>query len=178
MQSSKRMILALLFGMMSPLAALALSSDKQQPIRIEADSVVIDDTTGTAVYRGNVHYTQGSTHLDAEEVTVYSADRQKVDKVVSDGKPATFRQRPDKQKEDLRGQATHIEYYAADDRVVLDGDAHLWQGKNEFAGSRIEYDTAKETVKAIKSATDEGRVHVIIQPSQAPETPAASTPSP
>ena len=170
MRSGKWMMLALLLGV-APLSAWALATDKQQPIRIEADSVFIDDAKGTALYRGNVHYAQGSTHLEAEEVTVYSADRQKVDKVVAIGKPATFRQRPDNADDDMRGQAERIEYFADDQRVVLEGDAHLWQRKNEFAGSRIEYETAKETVKALKSGSDRGRVQVIIQPRQQSAAP-------
>lgn len=164
---------ALVLGMLMPLYAMALSSDKLQPIHIEADSVVIDDEQGTAVYQGNVHYSQGSTHLEAEKVTLYSKDRQKVDKVVATGNPATFRQRPDNQDQDMRGQAGHIEYYAASERVVLEEDAHLWQGKNEFSGSRIEYDTAKQMVKALTSGEESGRVQVIIQPRQPPPaTPA------
>jgi lipopolysaccharide export system protein LptA len=159
--------------MMMPLWAMALSSDKQQPIHIEADSVVIDDAHGTAIYRGNVRYSQGSTHLEAQEVTVYSTDRQKVDKVVADGDPAKFRQRPDNQDQDMRGQAGHIEYFAAAERVILEKDAHLWQGKNEFAGSRIEYDTAKQMVKALKSGDEAGRVQVIIQPRSQTPAPAA-----
>lgn len=161
-----------------PFAALALTSDRQQPIHIEADSVFIDDANGTAVYRGNVHFTQGSTHLEAQQATLYSADRQNVDKVVADGAPATFRQRPDNQEEDVRGQADHIEYYADDERVILVRNAHLWQGKNEFAGNRIEYDTDKETVKAQKADNDTTRVQVIIQPRQGtavPTPPAASS---
>jgi len=169
--------IALCLGMMMPLSVMALSSDKQQPIHIEADSVVIDDAHGTAIYRGNVHYSQGSTHLEAQEVTVYSTDRQKVDKVVADGDPATFRQRPDNQDQDMRGQAGHIEYFAAAERVILEKDAHLWRGKNEFAGSRIEYDTANQMVKALKSGDEAGRVQVIIQPrSQTPASPAPAAP--
>ena len=164
--------LTLVVGMLLPLCAMALSSDKQQPIHIEADSVVIDDAQGTAVYRGNVHYSQGSTHLEAEEVTVYSKDRQKVDKVVAVGNPAVFRQRPDNQDQDMRGQAGHIEYFAGAEQVILEKDAHLWQGKNEFAGSRIEYDTANQTVKALNSGDEEGRVQVIIQPRVPSATPA------
>ena len=180
MRSTKGVLSALLLWMSltAPLPVSALSSDKQQPIHIEADSVVIDDAQGTAVYRGNVRYTQGSTHLEAEKVTVYSTDRQKVNKVVADGKPATFRQRPDGQEQDIRGQAGHIEYFAADERVILVNDAHLWQGKNEFAGSRIEYDTAKETVKARKAEDDEGRVQVIIQPRQQADSPSPAAPAP
>ncbi len=168
--------MALCLGMMMPLCAMALSSDKQQPIHIEADSVVIDDAHGTAIYRGNVHYSQGSTHLDAQEVTVYSTDRQKVDKLVADGDPATFRQRPDNHDQDMRGQAGHIEYFAAAERVILEKDAHLWQGKNEFAGSRIEYDTANQMVKALNSGGDTGRVQVIIQPRSQTPAPAPSAP--
>jgi len=168
--------MALCLGMMMPLCAMALSSDKQQPIHIEADSVVIDDAHGTAIYRGNVHYSQGSTHLDAQEVTVYSTDRQKVDKVVADGDPATFRQRPDNRDQDMRGQAGHIEYFAATERVILEKDAHLWQGKNEFAGSRIEYDTANQMVKALNSGDAAGRVQVIIQPRSQTPAPAPAAP--
>ncbi len=178
MRSGKGILAALLLGMILPLPAAALTSDKQQPIRIEADSVFIDDARGTAVYRGNVHFTQGSTQLQAEEVTVFSADRQKVDKVVADGKPAKFRQRPDNREEDISGQAAHVEYYADGERVILEGDAHLWQGKNEFAGNHIEYDTAKEAVKALKAAAEEGRVQVIIQPRPAADIPAPSSPAP
>jgi lipopolysaccharide export system protein LptA len=168
---------ALLLGMVIPLCAMALSSDRQQPIHIEADSVLIDDAQGTAVYRGNVHYSQGSTHLEADEVTVYSADRQKVDRVVAVGNPATFRQRPDNQDQDMRGQAGHIDYSAATGRIILEKDAHLWQGKNEFSGSRIEYDTARQTVKALNAGGESGRVQVIIQPrQQPPASPTAPAP--
>jgi lipopolysaccharide export system protein LptA len=168
----------LLVGLIMPLSAMALSSDKQQPIHIEADSVVIDDNQGTAVYQGNVRYSQGSTHLHADRVTLYSVDRQKVDKVVATGDPATFRQRPDNQDQDMRGEAAHIEYFAADERVILEQDAHLWQGKNEFSGSRIEYDTAKQMVKALTSGEEAGRVEVIIQPRQQPPAASPATPTP
>jgi len=145
-------------------AAHALSSDKQQPIHIEADSVVIDDGRGVATYRGSVHYSQGSTHLLADEVVVYSADRKQVDKVEARGAPATFRQRPDNKDEDMRGQATRIDYFAGEQRVVLEDAAHLWQGQNEFSGDRIEYRSDQEVVKAIKAPNGNGRVQVTIQP--------------
>lgn len=168
----------LLIGMMIPLYGMALTSDKQQPIHIEADSVVINDEHGTAVYRGNVHYSQGSAQLEADEVTVFSTDRQKVDKVVATGSPATFRQRLDNQDQDMRGQAGRIEFFASAERVILENDAHLWQGKNEFAGSRIEYDTAKQMIKALNSGDESGRVQVIIQPRQQPPASSPTTPAP
>ncbi|MEJ2554563.1 MAG: lipopolysaccharide transport periplasmic protein LptA [Gammaproteobacteria bacterium] len=175
MRAASRVVL--LLAWLLPWCAWALSSDKQQPIHIEADSVVIDDAHGTAVYKGNVHYSQGSTHLEADEVTVYSTDRQNVDKVVATGDPATFRQRPDNQDQEMRGQAGQREYYAAAERVVLIKDAHLWQGKNEFAGNRIEYDTARQTVKALNNGDESGRVQVIIQPHDHEQSSASPTPA-
>ena len=144
--------------------ARALSSDKDQPIHIEADSVVIDDGRGIATYRGHVQYTQGSAHLTADEVIVYSADRKQVDKVEAKGAPATFRQRPDNKDEDIRGQSLRIDYFANEARLVLEKDAHLWQGQNEFTGDRIEYRSNEEVVQALKAPDGKSRVQVVIQP--------------
>ncbi len=154
-------------------AVQALSSDKQQPIHIEADSVTIDDGRGIAVYRGNVRYTQGSAELTADEVTVYSADRKQVSKAVASGAPATFRQRPDNKDEDMRGQAARIEFFASEERVVLDIDARLWQGANEFTGNHIEYRAGDEVVQASKAPDSSQRVRVVIQPRPAAEDPVA-----
>ena len=41
-----------------PTLALALESDKDQPIQIEADSVDIDEGKNTSTYKGNVELTQ------------------------------------------------------------------------------------------------------------------------
>lgn len=157
--------------------AHALSTDKQQPIHIEADNVTIDDGRGVAVYRGNVHFKQGSAQLTADEVTVSTADRKQVGKIVAKGAPATFRQRPDNKDQDMRGQALHIEYFANEERVVLETQAQLWQGQNEFAGSRIEYRAGEEVVQAQKAPDDSQRVHVIIQPRPAAPGPDAPPPS-
>lgn len=157
-------------------AVQALSSDKHQPIHIEADSVTIDDGRGVAVYRGNVRYTQGSAELTADEVTVYSADRKQVDKAVASGAPATFRQRPDNKDEDMRGQAMHIEYFANEERVVLEIDARLWQGRNEFTGNRIEYRAGDEIVQAQKAPDGGQRVQVILQPRPPAEDAAPPAP--
>lgn len=146
--------------------AHALSSDKEQPIHIEADSVVIDDGRGIATYRGNVHYVQGSAHLQADEVIIHSADRRQVDKVEAKGSPATFRQRPDNKDEDIRGEAKRVDYFAANERIVLQNEAHLWQGNNEFTGDRIEYHPGEAVVKALKAPDSKTRVQVTIQPRQ------------
>lgn len=49
---------------------MALPSDREQPIRVQADSAELDDKQGVAVYRGDVVVTQGSTKLTGNTVTL------------------------------------------------------------------------------------------------------------
>ena len=143
--------------------AHALSSDKHQPLNIDADTVEIDDKTGVSVYRGNVNAVQGTLVLDADIVTIYSPKRE-LDKVVAEGKPARYKQRPDNKDEDVRAKAQRMEYYADKEKLILLEDGHLWQGQDEFSGNRIEYDTKRDVVNASMSSSGKERVHIIIQP--------------
>lgn len=151
---------------LAPAAALALSSDREQPIHIEADSVEIDDVEHVSTYTGNVRYEQGTIRLTAQEVTLYYDENRELKRFQAEGDPAKFRQRPDGQEEDMRAHAALIEYFAATERIVLRRNAHVWHQGNEFAGDLIEYDAADNMVKARKAESGEDRVQVIIQPKQ------------
>ncbi|RJQ47482.1 MAG: lipopolysaccharide transport periplasmic protein LptA [Gammaproteobacteria bacterium] len=141
----------------------ALSTDKDQPINIEADTAEIDDKKGISIYRGNVVVTQGTLRLDADIVTAYTPDRQ-LQKVVAEGNPARYKQRPDKKDEDMRARARRMEYYANTGQLILYEGAHLWHEGNEFSGNRIEYDTRADVVQAAKAPTGKERVQVVIPP--------------
>ncbi len=161
-QRNARAVLLLLgFGFVG--GAQALSSDKQQPLTIEADTVEIDDKAGVSVYQGNVVAVQGTLELKADTVTIYSPQRV-LDKVVAVGNPASFKQRPDNKSEDVRAKAQRMEYYADKEKLILLEGGHLWQGKDEFSGNRIEYDMRLDVVNASMSSTGKERVRIIIQP--------------
>ena len=51
--------------------ATALSTDKNQDIEIESNSVYLDDTKNVGVYSGNVVVLQGSIRITGDELTVY-----------------------------------------------------------------------------------------------------------
>lgn len=174
-KNASLLFLALL-GMLAPLAAQALSSDRDQPINIEADSADIDDKQGVSVYQGNVVMTQGSMRLSGDVVTVYSPNRE-LQKAVAEGAPARFKQRPDNKDEDMRAQAQRMEYYADSGKLILLEGAHVWQEKDEFSGNRIEYDTRRDVVTARKAASGKERVQITIQPKKKAESPAVP-PSP
>lgn len=147
----------------APAGVWALATDQDQPIAIEADSLSIDDKQGVSTYRGNVRVTQGSIEVLADTVTVKSPGRE-LKEVICVGAPASFRQQLDGEDGEVRAAAQTIVIYPPEDRVVLTGNAHLWRGKNEFSGNRIEYDSAKDIVRASAAPAGDQRVRVIIQP--------------
>lgn len=151
-------ILALLYTV----AAGALSSDKDQPIHIEADRADLDERRGISVYRGGVVMTRGTLRITGDEITLYVRD-DTVRKAVAVGTPATYRQRPDGREEDIRAEARRMEYHAEQNKVILLGGALLQQGGNMFRSERIEYDLARDVVNA-GGGTGNERVRVIIQP--------------
>ena len=68
-------------------AARALSTDRDQPIEIEADFAELDDSRGVTMYKGNVIVTQGSLKLTGEslcEAGSWGVDPQPLRRVVEE----------------------------------------------------------------------------------------------
>lgn len=157
--NKRRASIAALLVLCSP-AAWPLASDRQQPIEIQADRVMIDETKHISTYEGNVVLVQGTLHVTAARVEVHRGE-EAIEHLLATGEPVTFSQQSDQGKE-IRGQSKEVDYDAAKSTIVLTGDAHLWQANDEFSGPRIAYDTARSVVRAEASAG--GRVSATIHP--------------
>ena len=72
---------------------VALDSDRDQPIQIEADIAVRDESAGETRYEGNVILTQGSLRITADRISI-KHDSAAADKIVAIGQPATLVQQP------------------------------------------------------------------------------------
>jgi lipopolysaccharide export system protein LptA len=129
-------------------SAIALSTDKQKDIEIEADSAEMDDIKGLTIYRGDVVVIQGSIRMTGHTMTVHFADSGDMELVIMQGNPATYRQLPDNSKIYDEAEALQMEYYALKDFVVLIDEALVTQEGLRFSGNRIEYDTVLSQVKA------------------------------
>jgi lipopolysaccharide export system protein LptA len=152
----------LMAALLLPGDGRALSSDRDQPMTIEADRVELDDAKGISTYHGNVKVTQGTLELTGERMTVYTKGNQ-VQKVIMLGDPATYRQRPDGKDEDVRAKSRRMEYYTNPEHVILLKAAEVWQSGDVLRSERIEYDIARDHVNAGTSQPDE-RVRITIQP--------------
>ena len=151
-----------------------LSTDRDQPINIEADTAELDDEKAMTVYRGNVIVIQGSIRMTGDEMTIYYTPENELDVVIMDGKPATYRQLPDDSQVYDEAEALHMEYHGKDNLIILTDKAIVKQEGLQFSGKRIEYDTVRSRIKArgdtgtdqtdTVNGADDGRVRITIQP--------------
>jgi lipopolysaccharide export system protein LptA len=157
-----------------PAHSWALSSDRDQPMLIEADRAELDDASGVSIYRGNVKVTQGTLVLTGDLMTVYTKNDE-VQKVIMDGNPATYRQRPDDKDEDVRAKSQRMEYYTDPEHIILLKQAEVLQEGDILRSERIEYDVVKDQVVAGTDQPNE-RVRITIQPKNSKETKQPVTP--
>jgi lipopolysaccharide export system protein LptA len=172
----------------------ALSTDKDKPIEVEADTAELDDVNNVSVYTGHVILTQGSIRMTGEKMTVYNTEKNELDTLIMEGNPATYRQLPDNSNVYDEAQALTIKYFDLKNLIILQGKAEVKQEGFFMKGDRIDYDTQLSQVKA-QSAAKKGegpeaekqeRVKVILKkkketevtpaPDAKQETPATPAP--
>jgi lipopolysaccharide export system protein LptA len=147
-----------------PGTAHALSSDRNQPVEIEADRGELDDTKGLTTYEGRVVVTQGTLKITGDRVVLhYDKDRQ-VHRAEAYGKPATYEQLADGEKEPVRARALRMDYLVRDGVIELYDEATVTQAGDTLSSSRVTYDTVNNRVKATRSGNGDDRVRVILAP--------------
>ena len=128
--------------------SLALESDKTQPITIQADFAELNESIGTAIYQGNVQLSQGSLLIHSDRIVVFSNSKNKVEKVVATGTPASFEQQLESKKPKVVAKAHDIEYQPLASKLILSHNAELTQGENRFEGERIVYNIKQQILNA------------------------------
>ncbi|EDN70725.1 OstA-like protein [Beggiatoa sp. PS] len=148
--------------------ALALSTDREQPIEIAADRAQIDNMKGIAIYEGNVIVSQGSIRIDAETLTIKYSKQHDIEKAIAIGKPAHFKQRLDS-GEDIKAKAKEMEYNALENMLNLRINAELRKGNKGIdnyisLAPFISYDTQRGIITADKGKEKNGRITMTFKP--------------
>lgn len=148
-------------------ALSALSTDKNQDIEIESNSVYLDDTRNVGIYTGAVVVVQGSMRITGDKLTIFYTEENELEKIIVDGQPATFRQLPDDSKVYDEAEALVMEYREADNLIILTDKAQVKQGDRRLIAEHIEYDTEQSQVRAKGTAqqddtSEDSRVRLII----------------
>ena len=140
-------------------SALALPEDRDQPINIKSDhSKLMSDKTTR--FWGNVIVTQGSTQINADDLTAIVVDNSTT-KLVATGKPVRFQERPKKDEPLTIGNANRLELDIQAQSIALIGNAYLSQDGKEMRADKIVHDSQSRQTTA---GGGQERVNVILQP--------------
>lgn len=158
---------ALFLSALVCLSAQALPTDRDQPIHIEADQAVRDQKQGITTYQGKVVMDQGSIHIEADKVVIYSQEK-KVSRILATGAPARFQQQPAPEKPVIKANGQRLDYRVADDKLSIEGDASVEQDGSLISGDLINYNIHLAVVEAgaLTGEQSQGRVKMVLQPQQ------------
>ena len=144
----------------------ALPEDTKQPIEIEAQSVVVDETTGFNEFRGDAEVRQGSLLLLAELIQVQTNNEEVVSMIAKGSleKPAKYIQSQENQARFIEATATLITYDVDEGMIFLVGNAHLVQGFDSFSGDTLNYDinNDKVIVKGSEDGTERVKFKIVL----------------
>jgi lipopolysaccharide export system protein LptA len=141
-----------------PAAGDKASDDRNAPVTVDADSLESLQKEGLAVFKGNVVARQNNSVQYAERMEVYTdAKTNRVERVISTGNVRIVTR-------DCRmGSATRAEYYDAEQRVVLIGNARVWRDDNVVTGERITIYLAED--RSLVEGGKQDRVKAVFYPS-------------
>ena len=158
-------LLILLMAFVTSLV-LALPEDKKQPIEIEAQSVIVDETTGFSEFSGNAEVRQGSLLLLAELIQVQTNNDEVVSMIAKGSleKPAKYVQSQENQSRFIEASATLITYDVNAGMIFLVGNARLVQGFDSFSGNTLNYDinNDKVVVKGSEDGTERVKFKIVL----------------
>jgi len=161
--------------------------DRDKPVNLEADRIVIDDAKKLNVFEGNVQLLQGTLMIRSEKLVV-SQDADGFQSGVATGGPgglARFRQKREGKDEFVEGEAERIVYDGKLDKTEFFQRARIKSGLDEVRGQYISYDGKNESYLATSGPAgtsaapvpgNDNRVRAVIQPKNKPAS-GLSTPS-
>ncbi len=141
------------------------------PVTVDADQLENLQKEGLVVFTGNVVASQNSSTQFADRMEVYLDDkRDRIVRTVSTGNVRIITR-------DCRtGTAKRAEYYDAEQRVVLIGNARVWRDDNVVTGERITIYLAED--RSVVEGGQQERVKAVFYPKGQDETAARPKPQP
>ena len=128
-----------------------MTTDRTEAVEVTADSLAVDQQTGTAVFTGNVIVGQGDLKLSAGSVEViYTQATGEIARLIASG-GVTFVTATD------AAEAQDADYDLAGGTLTLTGDVLLTQGASAISAEKMVVNVADG------SARMEGRVRTVLQ---------------
>ena len=179
MMNGRRLLAALGVGLLLvPLGVAAEKADRSKPIKIEAASSVLDQSTNILVLEGEVVLEQGTMRITAERMRLKRDAQENIfaELFGRAGGQITFREKREGFNDYMEGVADRAEFDDKANTLKLFSRAKLKNGADEMTGEYIYYNSLTEVFKASSSApsgkadpkttqpTANNRARYIIQP--------------
>ncbi|MCW1954368.1 MAG: LptA/OstA family protein [Roseobacter sp.] len=127
-----------------------LKQDSGAPVEVSADTMDINQTTGSAVLAGNVLIGQGEMRISAASVSIlYNSDRSRIARLQASGGVTLV------SGEDA-AEAAEADYNVASGIILLSGNVLLVQGTTAITADKMRVDTNAGAAKM------EGRVKTVL----------------
>lgn len=128
-----------------------IRQDTDQPVEVTADNLAVDQSTGTAVFTGNVLIGQGEMRLSAARVqVVYRPENKGIARLEATG-GVTLVSGPD------AAESERADYDIDDGTIVMTGNVLLAQGASAISADKMSVRLSDGT------ANMSGRVKTILQ---------------
>jgi lipopolysaccharide export system protein LptA len=138
---------------------------RNAPVTVDADQLENLQKEGLVVFTGNVVANQNSSTQYADRMEVYLDDKgNRIVRTVSTGNVRIIT------KDCRTGTAKRAEYYDAEQRVVLIGNARVWRDDNVVTGERITIYLAED--RSVVEGGQQERVKAVFYPKNQDEAAA------
>ncbi len=147
------------------------ADSKSAPVTVDADQLENIQKEGLVVFTGNVVASQNSSTQWADRMEVYLDDKgNNIVRTISTGNVRILTR-------DCRsGTAKRAEYYDAEQRVVLIGNARVWRDDNVVTGERITIYLAED--RSVVEGGQQERVKAVFYPKSQEQTQQKPKPVP
>lgn len=155
------MYAAMASALLSGQTALALESDRQKPLEINADASDGTLGDGRATLRGNVEIRQGTLLVKADQADVEKSEG-KVREVLLSGKPVLLQQEIENEGL-VKATANSITYQVATGIVTLTGNADVDHPQYQISGELLVYDMNLQHFQG-SGGDNNGRIRIQLEP--------------
>ena len=174
-----KLLPALLLLFCAP-ACLADRADRDKPVHLEADQVLMDDAQHISTFTGNVRFSQGTMLIGGDKIVVVE-DAEGFKHGTAYGHTASFRQKREGLDEYVNGYGERIEYDTRAETVDFYGQARVVRNLDDVRGEHITYSQKTDIFQVHSGGAAEAsalpkRVHAVLQPKHAKD--AAKSPAP
>ncbi|MFZ5503603.1 MAG: lipopolysaccharide transport periplasmic protein LptA [Pseudomonadota bacterium] len=146
---------AIALALLAPLC-FAEQADREQPVQLQADQVVVDDVKKTSTFTGSVQLSQGTLRILGDKIVVVQ-DPQGFKQITISGNSASFRQKRDGVNEYVEGSGGRIEYNTNNERIDLYSNARITRNQDEIRGEHITYSAKTGIFQADDNSKKSGK---------------------